>query len=241
MTNNAVTKIKEVAPTALTPMDMIHTALDKGLAIDKLLDMQERWEANEAKKAFTAAMTAFKADPPELTKNKTVGFGKTSFKHVSLDQICDVVGGALSAHNLSHRWDIKQADGLISVSCIITHELGHSVSTSMQASSDTSGSKNIIQAMGSTVTYLQRYTLLAATGLAAKDQDDDGNGFGGAHGPINEMQLADIEGQIKKMGMSQAEVDGFKTYMGIAEIKDIRVNDYPKAVQALAKKKAQKK
>ena len=83
MTNNAVTKIKEVAPTALTPMDMIHTALDKGLAIDKLLDMQERWEANEAKKAFTAAMTAFKADPPELTKNKTVGFGKTSFKHAS--------------------------------------------------------------------------------------------------------------------------------------------------------------
>jgi hypothetical protein len=39
---------------------------------------------------------------------------------------------------------------------------------------DTSGSKNPIQALGSAVSYLQRYTLLSLAGLATEDQDDDG-------------------------------------------------------------------
>ena len=63
--------------------------------------------------------------------------------------------------------------GMIRVSCIITHVLGHSEQVSLQCGADQSGKKNNIQAVGSTVTYLERYTLLAATGIAVKDQDDD--------------------------------------------------------------------
>jgi hypothetical protein len=55
--------------------------------------------------------------------------------------------------------------------------MGHSEEGAvLEGAPDTSGSKNSIQAVGSTVSYLERYTLLAATGLAAKDQDDDGRG-----------------------------------------------------------------
>ncbi len=77
----------------------------------------------------------------------------------------------LAAHGFSHRWDTKQADGRIEVSCILTHNLGHSESTTLEASPDSSGKKNAIQQVASTVTYLQRYTLLAACGLATKDMD----------------------------------------------------------------------
>src|SRR5437660_174203 len=64
--------------------------------------------------------------------------------------------------------------GTIRVTCILTHVQGHSEQVSMSAQPDTSGSKNSIQAIGSTASYLQRYTLFAATGLAPKDADTDG-------------------------------------------------------------------
>lgn len=64
---------------------------------------------------------------------------------------------------------------MIKVTCIITHEAGHSTSTSLQSGRDDSGGKNNIQALGSAVKYLQRYTFISATGLAAQEMDDDGH------------------------------------------------------------------
>ena len=170
---------------AITPMAMLEIAVKQGADLDrlqKLMDLQERWEANEARKAFVGAIAAFKKNPPVLSKNKHVKFGQgdriTEYDHATLDKVCDIVGRALSLHGLSHRWEVDQKEPVIAVTCVLTHVAGHSERVQMQATADTSGSKNSIQAIGSTVTYLQRYTLLAATGLAAKGQDDDGIGAG---------------------------------------------------------------
>lgn len=181
-----------VQQQAVTPMTMLQMAVQQGADLDKLqklMDLQERWEKNEARKAFTEALGAFKANPPELTKNKQVGFdtskGRTEYRHATLDEVSLKIGQALSTHGLSHRWDVKQTDGRVVVTCFITHRMGHSESVTMEGSPDTSGTKNSIQAIASTVTYLQRYTLLSATGMAVKDQDDDGRG--GARGMPDQM------------------------------------------------------
>ena len=52
--------------------------------------------------------------------------------------------------------------------------MGHSEAVSIAGPLDDSGQKNGIQQIGSTITYLERYTLMAIMGLAAHDQDDDG-------------------------------------------------------------------
>jgi hypothetical protein len=169
--------VQYVAP-AVTPMQMLQLAVERGADIDKLqqlMDLNDRWEAAQSRKSFTAAMTAFKATPPDIVKTKAVGFGKTSYKHATLADVCDAAIKGLADVGVSHRWDINQVDGRITVTCVLTHQQGYSESTSMSAPADDSGSKNPIQAIASAVTYLQRYTLLAATGLAAKDQiDTDG-------------------------------------------------------------------
>jgi hypothetical protein len=78
---------------------------------------------------------------------------------------------------LAHRWEIKQGQGgLIEVTCVLMHERGHQERVTLTGMPDSSGKKNAIQQTGSTVTYLQRYTLMAATGVASVDQDDDGGG-----------------------------------------------------------------
>jgi hypothetical protein len=171
------TERKEIQ--APTPMAMIQLAIQQNADIDKLaklMDLQERWEANEARKAFVFAMNKFKENPPEIRKNKHVAFGQTEYDHATLDHVTDAIAQRLSAYGFSHRWDVEQKDAKIKVTCVLTHEAGHSERVALEAPADNSGSKNAIQAIGSAVTYLQRYTLLSATGLAAKNGDNDGAG-----------------------------------------------------------------
>ena len=170
---------------AVTPVAMLQLAVEKGASVEqleRLMALQERYEANEAKKEFVAAMTRFKENPKVIEKNAKVDFtsakGRTHYKHATLANVCDVIGPELSAVGISHRWETEQLEnGMIRVTCILTHARGHSEKVWLQAGRDDSGNKNSIQAVGSTVTYLQRYTLLAATGMAVADQrDDDGAG-----------------------------------------------------------------
>ncbi len=152
--------------------------------LEKMLEMQFRYEANEARKAFVVAMAAFKANPPQIVKDRTVSYGQTKYNHASLANVTACINSALSEHGLSSAWKTEPVPATehekakIRVTCKITHVMGHSEETSLDALPDDSGKKNLIQQAGSTITYLQRYTLLALTGLATYEQDDDGNGAG---------------------------------------------------------------
>ncbi len=166
------------AQTTTTPADILRIAMDQGADLDRLerlMELQERWEANEARKAYVVAMSEFKRNPPEIFKDKQVTYGQTSYMHATLGNIVSLVVCALAEHGFSHRWVPKQQDGRISVTCILTHKLGYSEETTLEASPDSSGGKNSIQAVASAVSYLERYTILSACGLATKDMDDDGN------------------------------------------------------------------
>lgn len=175
---------KQVAVQATTPSDLLAMAVQQGADLDKLqklMDLQDRWEANEARKAFTVAMTGFKAEPVQILKRKNVSFttrdgDTTSYNHAELSDITDAIGPALAKHQLSFRWNIHQEGGSIKVDCILMHARGHSEQVTMFAAPDASGKKNAIQQVASTTTYLQRYTLLAITGMSTKGMDDDGRG-----------------------------------------------------------------
>lgn len=187
---------QEIVRQPMNPMQILASAVDKGVSpetLEKLMALAERYQANVAKQAFTRALTEFKADPPEIFKNKHVKFGQTEYDHATLDHVTDQIGAALSRHGLSHTWSMKQEGNAIYVTCTLTHKEGHSEAVTLSAGSDTSGSKNAIQAIGSTVTYLQRYTLLAATGLAARNGDDDGQSGGHALENLSDW-IAAIEG-----------------------------------------------
>lgn len=162
----------------LTPMMMVQKAVEDGASMDqleRLMSMQERWEANEARKSFVTALSAFKAKPPKLEKNKEIRHKeKLISKYAGLDQVSNVIGKALHKQGLAHHWETDQSDNNIKVTCVLTHELGHLERVSLQSGPDTGGSKNSIQAIASAVTYLQRYTLLSITGMAVQDMDDDG-------------------------------------------------------------------
>jgi hypothetical protein len=220
-----VDSIVPAAPSAMTPVELLRIAVSQGADIEKLkqlMDLQERWEANEARKAFNAAMNKFKANPPVISKNKLVEFdtskGKTSYRHATLDHVCEVVTKGLSAVGITHAWKVKQDKDLITVICRLTHEMGHSEETELSGVPDNSGSKNSIQAIASTVTYLQRYTLLPACGLAA------GNDTDGATPAKPFIPVEELEKNLKEISEA-GTLESLKFLFGVAYGKAQEMND----------------
>lgn len=161
------------APAAqpITPMEMLNTALTRGADIavlEKLMGLQERWEANQARKAFDAAIAAAKGEIGPVFRNAK---GHNDKKYADFAQIARTVDPILTKHGLTYRFRTEQTDR-IHVTCILSHRDGHSETTTLAGPPDASGSKNAIQAIGSTLTYLQRYSLVQALGLAASNDDD---------------------------------------------------------------------
>ena len=192
--------------TPLTPAALLEIAVSQGADLDKLeklMDLQDRYEKNEARKAYVTAMAEFKKNPPEIIKDMKVSFdtaaGTTSYDHASLANVTSVIGTELSKYGLSGRWDVEQGDFGIKVTFILTHIAGHSEKVSMIAPADNSGKKNPIQAIASTTSYLERYTMLAGTGLAAKGMDTDGKLPEAEPEPINQEQIDEIE-ELKAQG-----------------------------------------
>lgn len=146
--------------------------------LERLMALKERYDAAESKKAYIAAMQRFQSMKPNLTKATKVSFnttkGTTEYNFCSLVDIERALKEPLESCGLSYRFENFAEHGAFGVRCIVTHEQGHSESTQMAAPSDTSGNKNVIQGIGSTSTYLMRYTLIASFALVTADTDDDG-------------------------------------------------------------------
>lgn len=233
-----------VQSDALTPMQMINSALERGASLDMvqhLMALSERWEDNQARKAFDEAISAAKAEIQPILKNREVDFtstkGRTNYRHEDLAQIARQVDPILSKFGLSYRFRTSNAlNEPVRVTCIISHRLGHSEENTLSGPRDESGNKNSLQAVGSAITYLQRYTLKAALGLAVAGDDD---GRSGGSGPaITDEQVAEMRMALEAAG---ADVVAFCRWAKIDALADMRADKFAEAMSAIRAKGAQRK
>ncbi|MCU1305128.1 MAG: hypothetical protein JWQ87_5412 [Candidatus Sulfotelmatobacter sp.] len=156
--------------------------LDPNFSVEKLqamLKVQQEWEALQARKAFDEAKAKFSAFAVKVTKDKTNG--QYDSRYTSLGNLVNTVTPYLAQCDLNASWKIDQSAG-IKVTCVLRHILGHEESASMTVPPDTSGAKNVIQQIKSSITYAKNCTFESVCGLASTDGtvnvDDDGNGAG---------------------------------------------------------------
>lgn len=233
---------REEPSMGLTPMDMLGRAVTAGADIDvleKLMALQERYEANQARKAFDNALASAKSEIPVIFKNRTVDFtsqkGRTHYKHEDLAEVARTVTPILAKHGLSYRFRTTSAPNEpVTVTCIVSHRDGHFEENTLCAGRDESGNKNSIQAVGSTLTYLQRMTLKAALGLAASD-DDDGESADLAGGLVTEEQLNEL---VKLADDVKADKRKFCEYLQVPSLASIKFKDFQRAKDALNAKRA---
>jgi hypothetical protein len=209
-----------------SPAGMMLSALRQGASleqVEKMMALQERWEANEARKAYNEAFSAFKAEAVHIIKNKQVTDGPLKGKsYAELHAVVDALTPALSQHGLSASWRLtKDETGWMEVTCYLRHVKGHEESVSMGGPPDSGGAKNAIQARASTKSYLERYTLKAICGVAEGGEDNDGNGSGQALlnswiDMVNGAETVDAATKVSKDG-AQAftkakDVEGYRAF-----------------------------
>ncbi len=231
----ATMEARELPALPATPMDMLARALDRGAdltVLEKLMDLQERHEKNQAKKAFDAAIADAKKEIKPIVRKRQ---GNNSKKYADLAAYAEGVDEILANNGLSYRHRSEQPDDKIWVTCILSHRDGYSEETTLNSSPDTSGNKNAIQAIGSTITYLQRYTLGLALGLASAE-DDDGQAAGG-DAAITSEQLKELIALKDKSG---ADLQKLCAYFQIEALPDLRQSQFQNAKAALQAKVAQK-
>lgn len=216
-------------PAAMTPMEMLDRAIATGASTEtltKLMDLQERWERNQARRSFDAAVAAAKAKIPVIVKNKT---GHNNKRYADFAEIARTVDPILADYGLSYRFRSRQ-DERVHVTCVLSHVEGHSEENELAGPPDKTGNKNDIQAIGSTLQYLQRYTLTQALGLASSD-DDDGRAAGSVSTEcITEEQAASL---IEIMESIDFKREKFLRYFKIDTVEALPASLFDAAVKEL--------
>lgn len=242
---------------ASTSSDALMRMIERGVMsadfdvakLEKLLQVKKEWDAIEARKAFDRAMAAARAELKPIAKKRLVDFpakdegkGRTTYKHEALSDVAEAIDPILAKFGLSYRFRTKAApDQPITVVCIVSHAMGHAEENEITAKHDSTGNKNNIQAIGSTITYLQRYTLKAALGLAAA-YDDDGKAAGKApDDKITDAQRERLRTMLDEDNTDLASFCEFAEVDSLADIPQSRFDDLIKAVELRRQHKAKKK
>ena len=224
----------------MTPMAMVARALEMGVSADilkQMMDLRDREEARQAKLAFTQAVAAAKAELGPILRTREVNYqpqgkDRVYYRHEDLAGIERQVTPILTAHGLSYRYESDNGpDRPITVTCVLEHVAGHFTRTALSGPPDSGAGKNSLQAIASTTTYLQRYTLKLALGLSV-DHDDDGKASDQTieQGPISKEQVKSLLELITKSG---AEIDLCCEKWGIGSVPELPASKFDEAYGAL--------
>lgn len=179
MSNELVIEQRSNVPAVSTEMQAVMSMIERVVLnpdadmakLEKMLDLQERILNRNASQAFTADLAAMQAELPLVGK---AGEGHNKAKYAKLEDINEAIRPTLQKYGFAVTFRTKQTEKNLTVVAILSHKQGHSESTDLILPLDTSGSKNAVQAIGSTVSYGKRYALCALLNISTGD-DTDGN------------------------------------------------------------------
>ena len=220
------------------PMQLLAIAVEKGYDLDrmsKLMDLYERWQKMEAEKSFNTAMAEFKKNPPQVIKDmhreiKTQTGGTIKYNHASIGNLVLTVIPDLANHGFNTDWKTTRDEPTwIEITCYLTHKDGFTKSSPMGGAPDTSGSKNMIQARASTISYLKRYTFEMVTGLATNENEDDGKGGAEQHGKYQKTQ-AQPAAALENQNIAKMKTEALKILADLKKLGELSDEKYKKSV-----------
>ncbi|MER7164524.1 ERF family protein [Micromonospora sp. NPDC000207] len=132
-----------------------------------------------APKTLDEALIVLQADLPTLVKDKKGQVGNQKTKYADLVQVNAVVLAKLNGLGVVYKTKptLREAEPRF----VLSYELRHVASGTAEVGDyPLKLSENPMQ-MGSAITYARRYVLLALTGVAAEDEDDDGQTASGRY------------------------------------------------------------
>jgi hypothetical protein len=219
-------EVVKIDPVESTPQTLIQQGLESGASIEvmeRMFNLQERWEKNQAKKVFDQAMSEAQAKLPEIKKTKKVfnKQGQELYAYAPIEQIVSQVKKVLSEFGLSYsiktemtKNDTGQIVGVKST-VVVKHSGGHSEEYEMEVPLGTA--TNIMsqsQVIAAASTFSKRYAFSNAFGIMTADQDKEEN-----FKPADE---GEVEKAIKQLDQCTKDEQVVKLWGGFS--KELKAN-----------------
>ena len=232
-----------IEPAPTNALTLITDALKSGASPEmmrELLAVKKDWEADEARKAFAAAVADFQARVPIIPK-EDVAYDK---KYARMDRIWRMIRPLMKECGLAITFAVSElrADGLCHMEGHLRHRAGHSERIVFDVplperikTKSGNDAQNAAQQMGSATSYARRFGTCLALGIQTGDDDDDGHAAGTTF--VTYAQATELEDLIA----AARGVAGFNepAFWAWAEAKS--VGEIPAAKFAMAKASLQKK
>jgi ERF superfamily len=199
--------------------------------VTEALQLYERITARKAKQEFDTAFPAMAAEIPVVERKGSIDIGRGKPQtYAKIEDIVEAVTPVLSRHGFHVRFRLAQSEKTVTATCVLTHAGGHSEETPFTIPHDVSGSKNIVQAIGSAKSYAQRYALLAALNVVSRDADDDGPRSSDEFF-VTEAQAAELVKMVEQTGRP---LELFCKKYRLAAIGELPASQYQEALAFLA-------
>lgn len=219
------TAIARVEPT---PMMLIQSAIDHGIDIDKLerlFELQQRWEADQGKKAFAEAIAAFQNEMPPIEKKRKAD----RFTYAGFDDIMAVARPILSKHGITIGFDTQQQEnGQIKVTARLRVGSYHE-DRSFAVPVNNQIRVSNTQQFGATLSYAKRYCLCAALNIVTVGEDKEGD----LREFVNKEQIAELSDLLKRTG---SDIPKFLQWAEADSISEMTVATFHEAVPMLKRK-----
>lgn len=198
--------------------------------VERFFAMHQQAMARQARNHYLAAFAKLQADLPAVARK---GTGHNSKKYARFEDVIEAIRAPLAQHGFSLSFRTKHEGQIVRITGILGHEAGHQEETDLPLPADTSGSKNAVQAWGSSISYGKRYVALTLLGIATED-DDDGKAAGAGATITDE--------QAEKIKKALDEIDGslprFCAYFRLEKLGDLPAAQFARAMASINKKRA---
>lgn len=234
----------QVVVAADAYLDMIERAArDPNVDIDKierLMLMRERMMEKQARAAYSSALAEMQPKLPIVQRRGLIKVpakdGKSGHEtpYALWEDINEAIRPHLAEHGFALSFRVAKEADRIEVTGVLSHRDGHSEDTMLSLPMDSTGSKNNVQAIGSSVSYGKRYTAGALLNLTSRGEDDDGT-VAGAPNVITDEQIDNLRDLIAEVNADTAK---FCAYLKVPSLAAIPAGKYAAAVAALEAKRA---
>jgi len=216
--------------------------------MERLMAMHERLVERDAKSAFAAALADMQPELPVIGRRGLIevrkktssgerdGEVQQSTPYALWEDINEAIRPVLHKYGFAMSFRIKKEADRVEVTSVLSHRGGHSDECTLSLPMDSTGSKNNVQAIGSSISYGKRYGALALLNITTRGEDDDARAAGSPMA-INDQQREELS---KLLDESGADESRFLSYFGVEFLAELPAAKFAQAKQLLLQKKAAK-
>lgn len=141
---------------------------------ERLIALQNQERDRQAHIAYNADMALLQSEMPTISESGEIKVNNVvRSKYARYEDIVKAVRPLFAKYGFFFTAKTDFEDGMLIVEGSIGHKQGHHETTKMRLPFDNSGSKNSVQAIGSSVSYGKRYVISMLLNIATGGEDDD--------------------------------------------------------------------